>query len=189
MFLPRPASRIPHSVNPDMQQWMRSVQQHMSSGASAGMGIYGVGGFFPSTQPDPPTDILAIIQGQGGSGSGAGSGGEGVPATDQANAYEWVEGIWKVVSDDFVVEELVNGRFGTLNRYPAVEMNGVADVPEGAVVRLKQVGAGVDTFYEFSWSGEAGGSGSGDSMTITCADGSVHPVTISGTSITVGDAI
>lgn len=173
-MLPRPSTRVPMNVSPDVMQWMRSVQTSLSAAAGGTQGPLGVGGMFPSLLPGAPDDILAIISQGGGSGSGdTGSGRGGVPADDQPNAYEWVEGIWSVVNDDFVVTELQGGRFGTFRQYPAVEMNGVEDVPEGAVVRLKQVAAGVDTFYEFSWSGEISGSGSGGTpFTVDCGDGS-----------------
>lgn len=146
------------------------------------------GGTLPTMLTELVPFCDAIIGAQGGSGSGGGSGNP-LPANDQANAYEWVEAMWVVVADDIVFVPRPGGLKGTFDSLPAIEANGVTDVPEGVVVQLWADAAGAAEFYKFWWTGEEGGSGSGDGMTITCADGSQHPVTISGNSITVGDAI
>lgn len=190
MNLPRPAPLIPPGVSPAVAHWMRSVGASLNSAVSMHRGPLGVGGVFPSQLPAAPDDILAIIGAVGGTGSGNGSG-AGVSADDQASAYEWVEGIWAVVNDDFVVIELEGGRFGTLDKYPAVESNGNVNVPLGAIVRLKQVGAGVDAFYEFTWccdlstgSGSgSGGTGGGNTYTVQCPGGVDYTVRVNGTQI------
>jgi len=130
-----------------------------------------------------PKPILAIINLGGGSGRG-GSGKEALPANDQSNAYEWNEGFWKVVNDDFTVIALPGGRSGTFYSYPAIERNGSTDVPHGYVTWLKPAFADGNWFYEFTFNGESG-NGSGIPITITCSDGSHHTATISGDNITV----
>ena len=190
MNLPRPSPLIPPGVSPGVAHWMRSVGQSLNSAVSMHRGPLGVGGVFPSQLPGDPADILAIIGAVGGTGSGAGSG-IGVSASDQPSAYEWVEGIWSVAGDDLVVTELEGGRFGTLDKYPALESNGNVNVPIGAVVRLKQVGAGVDAFYEFTWccdlstgSGSGSGGTSGNTYSVVCPNtGVAYTVRVNGTQI------
>lgn len=130
-----------------------------------------------------PKRRLAIIQGgsgSGGTGSGIGAGRTGRQiADDMGNAYNAIFAQWVVVDDTYEVV-VIPGQPEVL----AIEANGVGDVPDGSVVELLP-GPGQPDMYYFFWTGESG-TGSGNSITIHCSDGSTHTATISGNSITVG---
>jgi hypothetical protein len=129
-----------------------------------------------------------------GDGSGSGnSGGWGSGYTGWADFdhhYDWEEVIPVTIANElkFVTKE--NGRNGTSSVRPAVEANGVPDVPIDAIVWLYPgtIEGQEPTWYFFWWAGDLG-SGSGGSSTVTCSDGTVYPVTINGTSIVVGDPL
>lgn len=133
--------------------------------------------------------FLARITGDGtGSGTGAGAGGpSGSGWTDFNHHYDWEEVFPISINSEALFETKEDGRSGTSSQRPAVEANFVTDVPIDAIVMLYP-GPGEPDWYYFWWTGELG-SGSGGGMTVTCSDGTSYPVTISGDSITVGDAI
>lgn len=149
------------------------------------------------TQVIPP---LVWIFGQiraEGSGSGSGSGNqfsvdpEGIGFTDEegylAYAFDQIydDYPWKgVVIPHGITTTLPQAGIGGANYAYPLNQDVIED---GVNVILKKAG---NHWVIIGTVGEAGGSGSGgNTMSITCADGSVHPVTISGTTITVHDSV
>lgn len=129
-----------------------------------------------------PKRHLAIIQdaygsGSGQSGSGISSTGRQV-AADMLNAYDAIFAQW-VIENDTYTAVVQPDQPSVL----AIEANGVTDVPVGAVIELLP-GPGQPDFYYFWWTGEVV-SGSNNTLTINCSDGSTYTATISGTTITV----
>jgi hypothetical protein len=130
----------------------------------------------------------ARITGDGsGSGSGGGWGSGHTGWHDFDHHYDWVEVVPVTIANElkFVTKE--NGRSGTSNVRPAVEANGVPDVPTDAIVWLYPgtIEGQEPTWYFFWWTGEISGSGSGGGMTVTCSDGTRYNVSINGNSIVV----
>jgi hypothetical protein len=132
---------------------------------------------------DPrPQRFLAIIRGPSGSGTGSGASGSGsidagaIPADDQSNAYDWEEAYWTVLDDDFVCIKKPLGRYGTVDRLPAMEVNGASDVQDGIIVELIP-GFGQPDFYYFFAPAEQF-SGSGNMLTIVCPDGTTTQVQV-----------
>lgn len=134
---------------------------------------------------DRPKPFPARISGDGaGSGSGAWTSGSGW--TDFDHYYDWVEVVPLNTGTELKFTDKENGRRGTSEVRPAVEANGVPDVPVNSIIYLYAgtIKGMEPDFYYFWWSGESG-NGSGIPITITCSDGSHHTATISGDSIVV----
>lgn len=110
------------------------------------------------------------------------------------NRHAWTEGD---VSDADNVIRLVGGMAGTIDTDGSGSDGGTDYQP---AYDLNGGSYDIDTFIyivRINWnawaivggSSTGSGSGGGTTTTVTCSDGTVYPVTISGTSITVGNAL
>lgn len=119
-----------------------------------------------------------------GNGTGSGGGPSGSGWYDFDHHYDWEEVVPVTIESEakFVTKE--NGRTGTSETRPAVEANGVTDVPDDAIVWLlpgNMLGQEPE-WYWFLWTGEVGtGSGNDETLSVNCGDGSSVTFTISRT--------
>lgn len=129
----------------------------------------------------------ARITGDGtGSGNGGGPSGSGWASFD--HHYDWEEVVPISVNNEAVWQTKENGRTGTSNVRPAVEANGVTDVPIDSIVYLYAGPTeGMEPiWYYFWWSGELdSGSGNDAEYVTTCPDGTSYKIRIDGNTVTV----
>lgn len=116
-----------------------------------------------------------------GNGTGSGGGPSGSGWYDFDHHYDWEEVVPVTIDQEAKFETKETGRNGTSEVRPAVEANGVIDVPVDAIVWLYpgNIEGQEPQWYFFFWSGEIGsGSGGGEPFTVDCGDGSSQQFTL-----------